>query len=227
MPRAFGVSNIVCASGRAAAFFFALAMLAGVAYAQASPPLSAQVASVSARDFSPQSPANTKEVSSSKDAYPGPLLFGKGFLRGYMDFELAPPHNEPDLGRCNQPQPTCSAFARYMASGYIEFQPFARTPLRHAYVFFAPRFFFGDNIPQTSYTYSAAPLAWERLLGLAIALPRHFELRITNHNVQSFSPFDKSLGAFDSGPNKEPLGIYNTVGIRWYFGGYGHSSSSW
>jgi len=227
MQRAFGVRTIVCASACAAAVFFALAILAGVADAQAAPQLNAQVASVSLRDSSPQPQSNSQEVSSSKDAYPGPLLFGKGFIRGYADFELAPPHNEPDLGRCNQPQPTCSAFARYMASGYIEFQPFARTPLRHAYVFFAPRFFFGDTVPQVSYTYSMAPLAWERLVGLAIALPKHFELRISNHNVQSFSPFDKSLGAFDSGPNKEPLGIYNTVGIRWYFGGYGRSSSSW
>ena len=227
MQRAFGVCKIVCASRRAAAVCFALVMIAGVADAQAAPQLNAQVASVSPRDSSAQPQNNSQEISSSKNAYPGPLLFGKGFIRGYADFELAPPHNEPDLGRCNQPQPTCSAFARYMASGYIEFQPFARTPLRHAYVFFAPRFFFGDNIPQISYTYSMSPLAWERLLGLAIALPKHFELRITNHNVQSFSPFDKSLGAFDSGPNKEPLGIYNTVGIRWYFGGYERSSSSW
>ena len=227
MQKAFGVRNIVCASRHAAAVCLALAMIAGVADAQAAPQLNAQVASVSSRDSSPQPQSNSQEISSSKNAYPGPLLFGKGFIRGYADFELAPPHNEPDLGRCNQPQPTCSAFARYMASGYLEFQPFARTPLRHAYVFFAPRFFFGDTVPQVSYTYSMAPLAWERLLGLAIALPKHFELRISNHNVQSFSPFDKSLGAFDSGPNKEPLGIYNTVGIRWYFGGYGRSSSSW
>src|SRR5690348_1649186 len=114
MQRAFGVCKMVCACARLTGFFLALAMLAGIAYAQASPPLSTQVASFSSRDTSPQSPENSKEISSSKDAYPGPLLFGKGFIRGYADFELAPPHNEPDLGRCNQPQPTCSAFARYM-----------------------------------------------------------------------------------------------------------------
>ncbi|MGH9710314.1 MAG: hypothetical protein ACRD37_07195, partial [Candidatus Acidiferrales bacterium] len=74
---------------------------------------------------------------------------------------------------------------------------------------------------------SMAPLAWERTMGLAIQLPKHFELRITNHGVTSFSPFDQSLGAFDSGPNKEPLGIYNTIGVRWYFGGYDHSTTSW
>lgn len=226
MQRAFEVRNFVCGCARTASVVFIVAWFAAPALAQAPAQMSAQVVSTPGNS-SPVAAKNSQDTSSSKDAYPGPLLLGKGFLRGYADFELAPPHNEPDLGRCNQPQPTCSAFARYMASGYIEFQPFARTPLRHAYVFFAPRFFFGDTVPQVSYTYSMAPLAWERLLGLAIALPKHFELRISNHNVQSFSPFDRSLGAFDSGPNKEPLGIYNTVGIRWYFGGYGRTSSSW
>lgn len=200
-------------------FFLALTFVVPLARAQAPVRPAAQTSQV----FSQQSPG----ISSSKDAYPGPLLFGKNFLRGYGDFELAPPHNEPDLGRCNQPQPTCSAFARYIVAGYLEFQPFARTPLRHAYFFFEPRFFFGKTIPQVDYTYSMQPLAWERTLGLAIAFPKHFELRITNHGVTSFSPFDKSLGTFDSGPNKEPLGIYNTVGVRWYFGGYDHSSSTW
>lgn len=165
--------------------------------------------------------------SSSAKSDPGPLFFGKGFLRGYTDFEVAPPHNEPDLGRCNQPQPNCSAFARYIIGGYLEFQPFARTFLRHAYFFYEPRFFFGDNIPQVKYTWSMAPLAYEKTLGLAIALPKHFELRVTNHGVTSFPPFDVNLGPYDSGPDKEPLGIYNTVGVRWYFGGYDHSSSSW
>jgi hypothetical protein len=166
-------------------------------------------------------------TSSSIKSDPGPLLFGKDFIRGFTDFEIAPPHNEPDLGRCNQPQPTCSAFARYIIGGYVEFQPFARTPLRHAYIFYEPRFFFGDNIPQVKYTYSMAPLAYEQTLGLAIALPKHFELRLTNHGVTSFPPFNVNLGPYDSGPNKQPLGIYNTVGVRWYFGGYDRSSSSW
>jgi hypothetical protein len=170
---------------------------------------------------------NSQVASSLTKSDPGPLFFGKGFLRGYTDFEIAPPHNEPDLGRCNQPQPTCSAFARYIIGGYLEFQPFARTFLRHAYFFYEPRFFFGDNIPQVKYTWSMAPLAYEKTLGLAIALPKHFELRVTNHGVTSFPPFNVSLGPYDSGPNKEPLGIYNTIGVRWYFGGYDHSSSSW
>ena len=197
-------------------FLFSLAvtlLFCGAAAAQAPGQTPAR-----AQELTSQS---SPQISSSKDYNQGRLLFGKNFLRGYGDFEIAPPHNEPDLGRCNQPQPTCSAFARYIMGGYIEFQPFARTPLKHVY------FFFGNNIPQVKYTYSMAPLAWERTMGVAIQLPKHFELRVTNHGVTSFSPFDQSLGAFDSGPNKEPLGIYNTVGIRWYFGGYDHSATSW
>lgn len=218
MERAFEFRKLVCVF-RGPVLLFVLTIFASAAFAQTSAQASLQTS-----EFSLQ---NAQEISSSKNSDPGPLLFGKGFIRGFGDFELAPPHNEPDLGRCNQPQPTCSAFARYIAEGYLEFQPFARTPLRHVYFFFDPRFFFGKTIPQVDYTYSMQPLAFERTMGLAIALPKHFELRITNHGVTSFSPFDKSLGAFDSGPNKEPLGIYNTVGVRWYFGGYDHSSSSW
>ncbi len=217
MP-SIGSDRLVCAL-RLAILVLTLAVLSGYVHAQEPSQL--------------QPPAQTAELplaqalSSPQHSDPGPLLFGHGFLRGYTDFEIAPPHNEPDLGRCNQPQPNCSAFARYIMGGYLEFQPFARTFLRHAYFFYEPRFFFGDNIPQVKYTWSMAPLAYEKTLGLAVALPKHFELRITNHGVTSFPPFNVNLGPYDSGPNKEPLGIYNTVGVRWYFGGYDHSSSSW
>lgn len=213
-----GSDRLVCAV-RFAILVLTIGVLSGYVHAQGSSLL--------------QLLAQTSEIplqqalSSPQHSDPGPLLFGHGFLRGYGDFELAPPHNEPDLGRCNQPQPTCTAFARYIAEGYVEFQPFARTSLRHAYLFLDSRFFFGKTIPQVDYTYSMQPLAWERTMGLAVALPKHFELRITNHGVTSFPPFNVNLGPYDSGPNKEPLGIYNTVGVRWYFGGYDHSSSSW
>ena len=221
MQNAFEFRNVVCAF-RVAIFLCILAPFATPARAQ-TPTQSAQTAAPTGAVSSQDSQGK----SSPKENYQGRLLFGKGFIRGYTDFEIAPPHNEPDLGRCNQPQPNCSAFARYIIGGYLEIQPFARTPLRHAYFFYEPRFFFGDNIPQVKYTWSMAPLAYEKTLGLAIALPKHFELRVTNHGVTSFPPFNVNLGPYDSGPNKEPLGIYNTVGVRWYFGGYDHSSSSW
>jgi hypothetical protein len=221
MQNAFEFRKVVCAF-RVAIPLCILALFATPAHAQTS---------TQSTQTSPPtgtvSSQNSQLTSSSKENYQGRLLFGKNFIRGYTDFELAPPHNEPDLGRCNQPQPSCTAFARYIIGGYLEIQPFARTPLRHAYLFYEPRFFFGDNIPQVKYTYSMAPLAYEKTLGLAIALPKHFELRLTNHGVTSFPPFNVSLGPYDSGPDKEPLGTYNTVGVRWYFGGYDHSSSSW
>ena len=154
------------------------------------------------------------------------LLFPEHFIRGYAEFDVAPPHNEPDLGRCGQTN-TCNAFARYIMAGYLEIQPFGRTVLKHVYFFYEPRFFFGDNIPQVRYTASMAPLAMDRSLGLAIDLPKHLELRVTNHNVTSFDPYDRILGPSDVGPNKDPLGLYTTIGVRWYFGGYGHQASSW
>ena len=31
----------------------------------------------------------------------GKTFFPHNWLRGYVDFDVAPPHNEPDLGRCS------------------------------------------------------------------------------------------------------------------------------
>src|SRR3989441_13004875 len=87
-------------------------------------------------------------------------------VRGYTDFSLAPSHNEPDLGRCMFPQPAsaggaasmCTAYARYLFSGYLEVQPLGRTPFRHFFLFFEPKFSFGRNIPQTTYAASMEPI---------------------------------------------------------------------
>src|SRR6266851_728220 len=67
----------------------------------------------------------------------GRTLFPHNWLRGYVDFEVAPPHNEPDLGRCTQSQTIiiaagranspCNAYARYLLGGYLEIQPFGKT----------------------------------------------------------------------------------------------------
>src|SRR5436305_11910623 len=92
-------------------------------------------------------------------------FFPHNWVRGYTDFAVAPSHNEPDLGRCMYPQPVnaggtaslCTAYARYLFSGYLEIQPLARTPLRHLFLFFEPRFSFGRNIPQVSYEGSMEP----------------------------------------------------------------------
>ncbi len=49
------------------------------------------------------------------------LLFLYNFLRGYADFEVAPPHNERDLGLCPQHLAplvpgvqNCADYARYV-----------------------------------------------------------------------------------------------------------------
>lgn len=152
-------------------------------------------------------------------------LFPKDFVRGYIDLAVAPPHNEPDLGRCNFVNP-CTAFARYVLSGYVEFQPFARGPLKHFYAFFQPTTWFGNNLPQHEYTAAATPLAIERIVGMGIELPKNFELRLTNHKVTSFGKYANTLSPTDSGPDK-PLGIYTTIGVRWYFGGWGRRTHSW
>jgi hypothetical protein len=161
----------------------------------------------------------------------GRTLFPHDWLRGFTDFEGAPPHNEPDLGRCGPPLPgagtstNCTAYARYMISGYLEIQPFGRTFLRHAFFFYQPRFSFGRNIPQVSYTASFEPMAYERSIGLGVELPRHFEFRLVQHRSEWIGRYSGNLGPTDLG-TAGPYGLYSTVGLRWYFGGYGRSNSS-
>jgi len=158
--------------------------------------------------------------------------FPHNWVRGYTDFEVAPSHNEPDLGRCAFPQPAssggtasaCTAYARYLFSGYIEFQPLNRTFAKHIFFFFEPRFSFGKNIPQVSYLGSMEPIAFDRSVGIAIEMPKNFNLRITQHQVDYLGRYSNTLGPADLRTNG-PYGLYTTVGVRWTFGGYGHSST--
>lgn len=157
------------------------------------------------------------------------FLFPKDFVRGYVDFAVAPQHNEPDLGRCGGPfgrhggaSAPCTAFARYVWSGYVEFQPVGRGPLRHVFVFLEPKFFFGKNVPQFRYSASSAPIAFERAVGVGVELPKHFELRVQQHQVDWLGRFNKNLGSGDLGTDG-PYGLYATVGVRWYFGGWGRA----
>src|SRR5256885_1195469 len=159
-------------------------------------------------------------------------FFPHDWVRGYTDFSVAPSHNEPDLGRCMFPQPasaggtasTCTAYARYLFGGYIEFQPLGRTPARHFFLFFEPRFSFGRNIPQLTYTASMMPIAFDRSIGIAFQLPRNFELRATQHQVDWLVRYGNPLGAADFRTNG-PIGLYATFGVRWSFGGFGHQGS--
>ncbi len=191
--------------------------------AQAPAPVPASAGSVPAAVIitSPSSKLSTSPAAPERR-----WLFPKDAVRGYIDFAIAPPHNEPDLGRCEPFIDPCRAFARYVLSGYVEFQPFARGPLKHFYSFFEPRAWFGSTLPQRDYTWGGNPIAIERILGMGIELPKNFEFRLTNHAVTSFGQYSNKLSITDGGPDK-PLGRYSTVGVRWYFGGYGRRTGSW
>jgi hypothetical protein len=177
----------------------------------------------------------TPRVKATKPWYERPASaswFPRNWVRGYTEFEVAPSHNEPDLGRCAFPQPAssggmasvCTAYARYMFSGYIEFQPLNRTFAKHIFFFFEPRFSFGKNIPQLSYLGSMEPIAFDRSVGIAIEMPKNLNLRITQHQVDYLGRYSNTLGPADLRTNG-PYGLYTTVGVRWTFGGYGHSST--
>jgi len=186
--------------------------------------------------FALGAPSQTATVQTGAAAKPteqSRTFFPQNWVRGYSDFEVAPSHNEPDLGRCAFPQPAsaggtaslCTAYGRYMSSGYVEFQPIGRTPARHFFLFFEPRFTFGRNIPQLTYTASMLPISFERSVGVGFQLPKHFDVRVTQHQVDWLGRYSKSLGPADLKTNG-PYGLYATIGVRWSFGGYGSQSAS-
>lgn len=155
------------------------------------------------------------------------LLFPHNWIRGYTDFEVAPSHNEPDLGRCAFPQPvsaggastSCTAYARYLMSGYIEMQPIGRTFARRIFLFFEPKMSFGRNIPQVSYLASMEPIAYDRSIGMGMQIKHGLELRVTQHQVDYLGRYSSYLGPADL-KTTGPYGLYATVGVRWSFGGY-------
>jgi hypothetical protein len=154
-------------------------------------------------------------------------LFPRNFVRGHLDFEVAPPHNEVDLGLCYADEGTrlgpaarCAAFARYIWSGYLELQPVGRGVLRRLFFFMEPKLFGGDNLPQTKYTASPSAIILERTLGAGIELPGQFELRVTHHRTKLLGRYGSQPSAVTVRPDG-PYGLYTTIGVRWYFGGYG------
>ncbi len=167
-----------------------------------------------------------KQDSISHQPSTGRALFPRNFVRGYVDFSFAPYHNEPDLGRCSGAshrhggaRSRCTAFARYVWSGYVELRPVGRGSLRHIFLFIEPKLFLGENVPQFRYTASATPMAFERSIGVGVQLPKNFELRATQHQVNWLGRYGNHLGSADLGTDG-PYGLYATVGARWYFGGW-------
>ena len=168
-----------------------------------------------------------QELSSDRKVSP------KNWVSGFVDFAVAPPHNEPDLGLC-PPRPgplvpgeqTCGAYARYSWGGYVEFQPFGRTMLKHLFLFGTPKLWGGNNVPQLQYNASASGILWEQTLGAGVTLPHRLELRATNHRNDRLGRYAGPLNPLVANPNG-PYGIYTTVGVRWYFGGYGRQGGSY
>lgn len=178
--------------------------------------------------------ASSLSLSASSREAKSPAFFPHNWIRGFVDAGFAPSHNEPDLGRCSFPQPAsaggtaspCTAYARYLISGYLEIQPLNRTIARHLFLFFEPKFSFGNNIPQLHYTASMEPIAYDRSIGAGIELPHNFELRVTQHHVRYLGRYKGNLGPADLGTNG-PYGLYTTVSVRWYFGGFDRAKSGY
>jgi hypothetical protein len=181
--------------------------------------------SMQAQDLVEKVSVGSETPSKPKEKPADRMFFPHDMFWGYTQFDIAPPHNEIDPNLCradagnqggvNAP---CNAFGRYMLSGLVEVRPFGQGPLRRVMLFAEPRFLFGNNIPQTLYTWSIAPIGWERSWGAGVYLGRGFELRVTQHFLfNRLGDRNHYLGTADLGPNG-PWGRYNMIGVRKYFG---------
>ena len=82
-------------------------------------------------------------------------------------------------------------------------------------------------MPQFKYTGSMSGIAFERAVGIGFELPKNFEIRVTQHQVDWLGKFrnknvDPAISGLDLGTSG-PYGLYATIGARYYFGGYGRS----
>ncbi len=145
------------------------------------------------------------------------------WIYGYGEFDLAPPHNEPDPNFCaansgnfGGANSQCNLFARYLLQGTVTVRPFGKTALRRIKIFWDPTFAFGKNVPQYLYTWSWQGIGLENQWGGDIYLGRRFDLRLTQQTL--FERFgSRPLGPGYLGPNG-PWGRFFTVGVRKYFG---------
>jgi hypothetical protein len=145
------------------------------------------------------------------------------WIYGYVEFDVAPPHNEPDPNLCSAKSgdfggvnAPCNAFARWVMAGQVELRPFGGRYLRRLKFFAAPTFVFGKTVPQFLYTWSMAPIGWERQWGASIYLGYRTEMRVTQHfQFDQFGSYSGVPGYL--GPNG-PWGRSTTIGVRKYFG---------
>ena len=115
-------------------------------------------ASVSAESSQPMPQAPTPAPAPASESRDNRLFFPTGWIYGYGQFDIGPPHNEPDPGLCapnaGQPQyggvnAPCNKFARYLLSGNFVVHPFGRTILRMIKFEWSPTLAFGKNLPHT------------------------------------------------------------------------------
>ncbi len=179
--------------------------------------------SVSAESSQTTPETPTKPAPESRD---NRLFLPTGWIYGYAQFDIAPPHNEPDPGLCapnaGQPQyggvnAPCTKFARYLLGGNVVVHPFGRTFLHLLKFEFTPTLAFGKNLPQTLYTWDWNWIGMERSWVAAIDLPKRFDIRITQHFL--WTPQYTNLGPAYIGGNG-PWGRYTTIGVRKVFGTY-------
>jgi hypothetical protein len=145
------------------------------------------------------------------------------WIYGYVEWDFAPPHNEPDPNLCaansgnfGGKNATCNAFARYLIPSEIYVRPFGKTALRRIKVFYDGTFIFGKNVPQYLYTWSWDGIGWEHAWGGDFYIGKRFDFRLTQHFL--ITNFRSSpLGPGYLGPNG-PWGRYFTIGVRKYFG---------
>jgi hypothetical protein len=172
----------------------------------------------------PEAPAPPPSSSSSNRD--NRLFFPTGWIYGYGQFDIAPPHNEPDPGLCapNAGQPSyggvnapCTKFARYLLSGNFVVHPFGRTILHVIKFEWNPTMAFGKNLPQTLYTWDWNWIGMENSWVAAIDLPKRFDIRMTQHFL--WTPQYTNLGPAYIGGNG-PWGRYLTFGVRKSFGTY-------
>ncbi|MGB9233312.1 MAG: hypothetical protein WCC04_02800 [Terriglobales bacterium] len=147
----------------------------------------------------------------------------KNWIYGYTEFDIAPPHNEPDPNLCaansgnsSGENSQCSAFARYVMAGQVEIRPFGLTYLQRIRLFAMPTCLYGKTVPQHLYTWSMEPIGCERQWGASVYLGKRFDLRVTQHfRFQTIG--SRYLGAGYLGPNG-PWGQSTMIGVRRYFG---------
>ncbi len=153
------------------------------------------------------------------------MFFPRDMFWGWVQADLAPPHNEIDPNLCSAlvtqnggASDPCTMFARYMVSSLMEIRPFGRGLLRRFMVFGAQNFLFGKNLPKTLYTWSPDAIGVEHSWGAGIYIDKGFEFRVTQHFLfDRLGARDKNLGSADLGPNG-PWGRYFAVGVRKSFG---------